>query len=296
MTALRALLAGLVDYAGLFPPAALNMESAVRQYAAYSASDQAWMLGRFVVPAAHLDAFRDAQATLPNQPEWHLSALVGADVEADIDRVHSFNNAMATNNAMAARAHIDTIEGKATTDAAVTRIADCASGFRAFVEIPVTDFEPLLDAIRDRGLNAKIRTGGVSREMFPEPEALLRFIEHACRENVPFKATAGLHHALRGDYRLTYDEDAPRGPMFGFLNVFLTAAFVHAGMTDGAALALLLERDLKKISVSSNAIRWGNRSITTDDIHAARDCVAMSFGSCSFLEPVDELRAAALLQ
>jgi hypothetical protein len=290
VTALRALLAGLVDYAGLFPPAALNMESAVRQYAAYSASDQAWMLGRFVVPAAHLDAFRDAQAPLPDQPEWHLSALVGADVEADVERVHSFNNAMA------ARAHIDTVEGKATTDDAVTRIADCASGFRAFVEIPVTDFVPLLDAIRDRGLNAKVRTGGVSREMFPEPEALLRFIEHACRENVPFKATAGLHHALRGDYRLTYDEDAPRGPMFGFLNVFLTAAFVHAGMTDGAALALLLERDLKKISVSSNAIRWGGRSISTDDIHAARDCVALSFGSCSFLEPVDELRAAALLQ
>jgi len=133
------------------------------------------------------------------------------------------------------------------------------------------------------------------REVFPEPEALLTFIEHACRENVPFKATAGLHHALRGEYRLTYDEDSPKGTMFGFLNVFLTAAFVHAGMTDGAALALLLERDLKKILVSSNTIRWADRSITTDDIHATRDCVAVSFGSCSFLEPVNELRAAALL-
>ncbi|HEV8216774.1 MAG TPA: hypothetical protein VGP95_13095 [Gemmatimonadaceae bacterium] len=289
MTALRALLAGLVDYAGLFPPAALNMPSAVRQYADYAASDQAWMLGRFVVPAAHLDAFRDAHAALRDQPEWHLSALVGADVEADIERVRSFNDAMT------ARARIDTIEGKATTDGAVARIADCASGFRAFVEIPVTGFAPLLDAIRDRGLNAKVRTGGVSREMFPEPEALLAFIEHACRENVPFKATAGLHHAVRGDYRLTYDEDSPKGPMFGFLNVFVTAAFVHAGMTDGAALALLLERDLKKIFVSSRTIRWGDRSVTTEEIHATRDCVAVSFGSCSFLEPVNELRAAALL-
>jgi hypothetical protein len=131
--------------------------------------------------------------------------------------------------------------------------------------------------------------------MFPEPEPLLTFIEHACRANVPFKATAGLHHAMRGDYRFTYDEHSPKGPMFGFLNVFLTAAFVHAGMTDGAALALLLERDLKKIFVSSNAIRWGNRSVTTEDIRATRDCVAVSFGSCSFREPVDELRAAALI-
>ena len=289
MTALRALLAGLVDYAGLFPPAALNLSSAVEQYAEYEASDQAWMLGRFVLPAAHLDAFRDAQSTLRDQPEWHLSALVGADVESDVDRVRSFNTAMA------GRAHVDTIEAKAATDAAVARIADSASDFRAFVEIPLDNFESFLDAIRDRGLNAKVRTGGVTSELFPEPEALLAFIEHACRENVPFKATAGLHHAMRGDYRLTYEDNAPRGPMCGFLNVFLTAAFVHAGMTDGAALALLLERDLKKIFVSSNAIRWAGRSISTDDIRAARDCVAVSFGSCSFREPVDELRAASLI-
>jgi hypothetical protein len=290
VTALRALLAGLVDYAGLFPPAALNMASAVRYYAEYAATDQAWILGRFVVPAAHLDAFREAHSTLRDQPEWHLSALVGADVEADMDRVRSFNERMA------GRARIDTVEGKAATDDVVARIADNASGFRAFVEIPLNDFASLLDAVRDRGVNAKVRTGGVSGEMFPEPEALLTFIEHACRENVPFKATAGLHHAMRGDYRYTYDENSPKGPMFGFLNVFLTAAFVHAGKADGAALALLLERDLKKIQVSPNAIRWGHRSVTTDDIHAMRDCVAISFGSCSFREPVDELRAAALIQ
>ena len=289
MTALRALLAGLVDYAGLFPPAALNMPAAVRSYAEYAASDQSWMLGRFVVPAAHLDSFREARSALHDQPEWRLSALVGADVEADMERVHAFNRATAGS------ARIDTLEAKATTPDAVARIADSASGFNTFVEIPLTDVAPLLDVLRDHGLNAKVRTGGVTAEMFPGPEALLAFIERACRANVPFKATAGLHHATRGDYRLTYETDSPRGTMFGFLNVFLTAAFVHAGMTDGAALALLLERDVKKFLVSSNAIRWGDRSVTTEHIRAARDCVATSFGSCSFREPVDELHAAALI-
>lgn len=289
MTALRALLAGLVDYAGLFPPAALDMSAAVRQYAEYAASDQAWILGRFVVPVAHLDAFLDAQSELRDQPEWHLSALVGANGEADMDVVRSFNKTMT------GRAHIDTIEAKAATVEAVARIADNASDFNVFVEIALSDFAPLLEAIRDRGVNAKVRTGGVTGELFPEPEALLDFIEQACHANVPFKATAGLHHAMRGDYRLTYDEGSAKGPMFGFLNVFLTAAFVHAGMADGAALALLLERDVKKIHVSANDIRWGHRSITTDDIRASRDCVAVSFGSCSFREPIDELRAAALI-
>jgi hypothetical protein len=289
VTALRALLAGLVDYAGLFPPAALNMPSAVSSYAEYAASDEAWILGRFVVPSAYLDDFRQARSALRDQPEWHVSALVGPDVETDIERVHAFNRSMA------GRARIDTVEAKATTAESVARIAQSASDFRAFVEIPLTDFAPLLDVIRERGLNAKVRTGGVIGEMFPEPEALLTFIEHACRANVPFKTTAGLHHAMRGDYRLTYEPDSPKGMMFGFLNVFLTAAFVHAGMIDGAALALLLERDVKKLLVSSNAIRWGDRSVSVDDIRAARDCVAVSFGSCSFREPVDELRAAALI-
>ena len=289
MTALRALLAGLVDYAGLFPPAALNMPSAVRSYAEYAASDDAWILGRFVVPSAHLDAFWAERSSLRDQPEWHVSALIGADIRADVDRVHAFNQTMA------GCARIDTLEGKATSVDAVATIADAASGFRTFVEIPVNGFAPLIDAIRDRGLNAKVRTGGVTPDMFPEPEALLAFVEYACRANVPFKATAGLHHALRGDYRLTYDDGSPKGPMFGFLNVFLTAAFVHAGMTDGAALALLLERDVKKFAVSRRSIQWHDRAVTIDDIHAARDCVAVSFGSCSFREPVDELRAAALI-
>jgi hypothetical protein len=83
--------------------------------------------------------------------------------------------------------------------------------------------------------------------------------------------------------------------MFGFLNVFATAAFVHAGMTDGAALALLLERDVKSLLVSQKSIQWHDRAVRTNDIQAARDCVAVSFGSCSFREPVDELRAAALI-
>ncbi len=289
MTALRALLAGLVDYAGLFPPAALNMAAAVRGYAEYGASDDAWILGRFVVPTAHLDAFWAERSTLRDRSEWRVSALIGADVEAEIDRVRAFNETMA------GQARVDMLEGKAVSLDAVARIADGVAGFKAFVEIPVKDFAPLLDAIRDRGLSAKVRTGGVTPDAFPEPEALLAFIEYACKANVPFKATAGLHHPMRGDYRLTYDEGSPKGPMFGFLNVFLTAAFVHAGMTDGAALALLLERDLKKLIVLPNAIEWRNRAVTTRDIHAARDCVGVSFGSCSFREPVDELRAAALI-
>ncbi len=50
---------GLVDYAGLFPPARLDMSSAVENYALYRSETLAWMLGRFICPAARLAEFAD---------------------------------------------------------------------------------------------------------------------------------------------------------------------------------------------------------------------------------------------
>jgi hypothetical protein len=57
MTALTSLLDGLVDYAGLFPPAALPMDEAVRNYGAYRDGDSRAMLARFVLPVARLGEF-----------------------------------------------------------------------------------------------------------------------------------------------------------------------------------------------------------------------------------------------
>ena len=64
--ALRTLVAGVVDYAGLFPPAGLDMPAAVRHYAECRVGDDAWMLGRFVVQAARLDEWESAVAALPH--------------------------------------------------------------------------------------------------------------------------------------------------------------------------------------------------------------------------------------
>src|SRR5262245_38924762 len=52
--ALRALLGGIIDYAGLFPPAQLPLEEAIRNYARYRTEPESWMLGRFVIPATRL--------------------------------------------------------------------------------------------------------------------------------------------------------------------------------------------------------------------------------------------------
>lgn len=290
VSALRPLLSGIVDYAGLFPPAALDMAAAVRNYADYRREPDAWMLGRFVVPVSRLAEFeRELEATDVPDP-WDISALLGSDAVAEIAIVDAFNERNRD------RARIDSLEGKLTSAEAIAAAARAAGNrFALFAEVPVNeDPRALIEAMRDAGVSAKIRTGGVTADAFPSAQDIVRFMRRCAEARVPFKATAGLHHPLRAEYRLTYAPDAPRGTMYGYLNVFLTAALLDV-LTDAEAISLLEERDPSAIEVTRDLIRWREHELRADRASAARDRVASSFGSCSFREPVDELRALSLV-
>ncbi|HEY4218327.1 MAG TPA: hypothetical protein VGM67_14395 [Gemmatimonadaceae bacterium] len=293
MTALRALLAGIVDYAGLFPPAALDMPTAVRNYASYCAEDAAWMLGRFVVPIARLDEFAAAREKIgDDQPEWRLTGIAGADVAADLVRVREFNRAHG------GQSSIDSIEAKLGTVDAIRAAAaeSAADACSLFAEIPLEpDPAPLVQAIKAVGISAKLRTGGVTPEAIPSPAFVGRALRRCVDAGVRFKATAGLHHPLRAEHPLTYDTGAPVGVMYGYLNVFLSAAFMHEGMSDSDAERLLDERSVAAIQVSDSGIAWERFRLSTDQVRHIRSELAVSFGSCSFREPVDELRDLALL-
>ena len=296
MSAPRALLAGLVDYAGLFPPAGLDMATAVRNYAGYRAGDHAWMLGRFVAPVARLNELSDALTTTgcDTSSPWRLTGLLGAeaDLEREVARAHE-------HNAQSGDVTIDSLEARTDTPAAIRRLASAAcSGGRtvtAFAEIPLDGPEPLIAAIAHAELSAKIRTGGVTADAIPAPDAVLRALKACTAAGVPVKATAGLHHPIRGEYALTYDPAAPRATMFGFLNVFLAAAFLRHGLDDADALRLLEERDPRAFEFDHDSIRWRSNALSAAQVRDARDAGARSFGSCSFREPVDDLRALAWL-
>jgi hypothetical protein len=293
VTALRSLLAGLVDYAGLFPPAGLEMSAAVHNYAAYRAGDDAWILGRFVVPVSRFEELSEAIDALGAQaaPEWRLTAVAGSDAAADLEHVREF-----TRNARG-RARVDSLEAKLTTANAIERVAKSATpDLTIFAEIPLDgDAEPLVAAVKRANIHAKVRTGGVTPESIPSPEAVLRFMRCCISAGVPFKATAGLHHPIRADYPLTYESGSPVGLMHGFLNVFLAAGFLTNRMTDADALELLNERDPAAFTTTPTTIRWRGAVLDESQIDALRGRVALSFGSCSFREPVEELRKLALL-
>jgi len=305
---LHPLLGGLIDYAGLFPPAKLDMAPTVANFARYQESAEGWMLGRLIVPVSRLDEFEEAAIDHlprdPEAPEWRISALLAPmtddrtvnDLLEDFERLDAFNAAHA--DASAGLAIIDTVEVKTDTPKAIDRVLQALpESERAFFEIPV-DADPrgIVAAIAGTGSAAKIRSGGVKPSMIPSSEVVANFLCACARADVPFKATAGLHHPMRAEQNLTYEDDSPRATMHGFLNVFLAAAFAFTEGCQAPALCdLLEERSIGGMVFDSGGVKWKQNHLTTAQIAAAREHFALSFGSCSFDEPVQDLRDLRLL-
>jgi hypothetical protein len=255
----EALFANLIDYAGLFPPAALSMAGAVRNYGAYRRGEYAWMLGRFVLNADQISEAMTAAASTSHP-------LVMTDLSV-----------LAAANAFPKGAGV--VETKAATVAA---IAGIDAGERT-VYVEVSDLD-LIDALATAGLRAKIRTGGVTAEAFPAATHVAGFIRRCAAHGVAFKATAGLHHPIRCLKPLTYAANAPRGTMHGFVNVFLAAALPEH------AESILTEDDPHAFTFDDDAAAWRGHAVHIEDLVQLRREFAISFGSCSFEEPIADLK------
>lgn len=143
---------------------------------------------------------------------------------------------------------------------------------------------------------AKVRTGGLTPEAIPPTVDLADFLTTAAKRRVPFKATAGLHHPVRATRALTYAPDSPRAMMHGFLNVFVAAAFVWNGAERETIQNVLEETDAEAFAFGAKALEWRGRKLSTEQIVDSRRNFAHSFGSCSFEEPIGDLRALELLR
>jgi hypothetical protein len=291
MESVKALTAGLIDYAGLFPPAELGMRGAVESYAEYFAGPDSASLGKFILPAERIGEFEQATANLLPKGRvsapWPLSILVKADLHSAIAQIRAFDSR-----------HGDAREGGGKVMAIEMPLACLPELSRpetqncsVYVEVAASDdVVTLLPQLKNGGVNAKLRTGGVVDTAFPSSYHIIRFLR-TCRDiGIAFKATAGLHHPVRAEFPLTYKLDSPRGTMFGFLNVFLAAAFMWNGADDSTAAKILEETDSSAFAFDDSAVNWRDQSLSVNRIAAARQSFAHSFGSCSFREPVDELK------
>jgi len=290
----RALLTEIVDYAGLFPPSQLSMAESVNNYAAYKNSRFSWMLGHFVLPVSRLDEFAEMgkDSFSKNEDAWRLSVLAGENIYETVQRIEDFNGKFAAN------AIADALEIKAANSLEIDNIAAPIPGnLNAYFELPLnenlTDSIATLAAVKHR---AKIRTGGITPEAFPSAEEITRFMRICLAANVPFKATAGLHHPLRCQKPLTYEKDAPVGMMNGFLNVFLAAGFAQQGFKPKLIQELLMDKREDNFLFDDDGILWRQEYfISTSQLKHLRTRGAISFGSCSFVEPIDDLKEIGIL-
>ncbi|MGB9204952.1 MAG: hypothetical protein WCB94_13425 [Terriglobales bacterium] len=297
--ATTALLRDLIDYAGLFPPASLAMAPSVANYDAYSRSEWSWILGRFIVPVARLGEFEEAFAGLPTPtpglPSWRLSVLLGSDPVADVARIREFNQRV-RNSASGRRAIVEAVEVRVANAGEISRLSGIIPAELAtYFEIPLPGCGECIAAVAGCGRRAKIRTGGETADKFPAPESVVDFMRLCAAARVPFKATAGLHHPLRSIHRFTYQPESASGIMHGFVNVFLAAAFLRAGMNANLAVQLLDEQSARAFQFDLDGARWRERRLSRDEIATARRDFSISFGSCSFTEPIDDLRSLHLL-
>jgi hypothetical protein len=301
MNAVRSLLDGILDYAGLFPPAKLDMAPTVRNFAAYRTGPDGWMLGRLVLPVARIEEFEAAAGGLlpvvsgpTDDDAWPITALTvpagDAAFARDIEAIEAFNERHSAKGA--GGAVIDCLEVKvasaAEVDAAIDQVPD--ELFPYFEIAAEPDPRGMVAALAGLDVGAKIRSGGLTPEAHPSPQAVARFVVACALAEVPFKATAGLHHPLRHEAK---DVGCRQ---HGFLNLFVGAAMVWNGKLDEAGLAeLLADEAYGSFRFADDGCAWRDRRLTVAELRAARDGFAHAFGSCSFEEPLADLRALGAL-
>jgi hypothetical protein len=237
-----ALLSRLIDHAPLFPPASLDLPEAVADNARARESAASFMLARFVCPASRL-------AELPD---------VGRGVSVVLD------------SPFQRRADVEAVEAPFSDD--VASLAGLAS--EAYVELPLDDaLAERLDVLAAHGLRAKVRCGGAS---VPDEAALGGFVRACGERGIAFKATAGLHHAVRRDGE------------HGFLNLLAAVVF-------GEEEEAFAEADPEAFALDAECFTWWERRAYAAEVDHARRERLRSIGSCSFFEPVQELEALGVL-
>lgn len=166
-----------------------------------------------------------------------------------------------------------------------------AAAHPVYCEVPIKELKKL-EGVKQSGNFAKIRTGGLKPEAIPSPADVSAFILACADLRLPFKATAGLHHPIRKEYALTYESDAPRAVMHGFINVLLASAFAWHG--EKQIEPIISEMDATAFSFDG-AAHWQGKSLSAAQIRDARANFIHSVGSCSFDEPVHDLQTLGLL-
>jgi hypothetical protein len=292
---LKYLLRDSIDYAGLFPPAALGMREAVANHIRYKSGPEAWFVDRFVCGSTRIAEMESALNRMGYSDVFGITVVgSGGKTTADFlsntiaDIVGSRRVRHGYFEAFETRLPVDLL-GASDLGPVVRRVRRYLEDEEFYVEIPFgpnwkNDVPKAIDEIKKTGAaKAKIRTVGITPQEFPTVEQVALFIYECARANLPFKATAGLHHPVRA-----YREET-RCVMHGFLNVFVAAAIAKTFSPSLSVIEQVVgEEDADAFLFVQQRLRYGVYHLDKDKIVAARNFIE-SFGSCSVAEPLGDL-------
>lgn len=292
---LRALLTNILDYAGLFPPANLSLDQAIRQYARHRQENEAWMLGRFVCPAARLQELAPAIRELFASGAPLAVAALGRSgdnddafmegLTLDLEAVAAFRQAQGS------RVMVDVFATRLPTGMAIERIEEAMDQVQQqelalFLEGGEVSAISRACAATGGSAGVKVRCGGLEASAFPSVEQVADVIAECGAAELPLQFTAGLHHPLR-----RFDNGV-RATMHGFINVFAACVLdVLHGLDDRTRRAILEETNPDRFRWHDDQFTWADQlAAPTEQIAVVRRGHATSFGSCSFDEPRADLR------
>lgn len=301
-SSLRTLLTGVIDYAGLFPPASLPLQTAFRSFARYHQTAEHWLLGRFICPAPRLAEL----AALPDNVGPCSLSILGRggedgarffdNLRADLALLDDFQRQAPSARADAFEVRVPT---EITTGSAAKQLAffeQCShelppglavsfeAGFLDDWRRKLGSLIARLQQCASARFGFKLRCGGIEAAAFPTA-AQVAFVLHECRRHgVRVKFTAGLHHPIR------HYNAALGVAMHGFINVFAAGVFDHvAELSEAELVELLCDEEPGHFKFDDIGMRWRERTATLADIAVARRDFVTSFGSCSVDEPLDDL-------
>jgi hypothetical protein len=298
---LQALLAQSIDYAGMFPPCSLALEPALQNHANYVRSPEAWMLNTFVLPVEQFDAAKELLSPFDPLHPLRVAALgpKTADAEAFLEALEKADTAirsLASNVDLISISHLEMFLPRDVALAAMEEARSFLGDLPVFWETPPNRAEQTVALLAEYNSDAdlatfgyKLRTGGVTADAFPTSAQIASALVAPATHQLPIKFTAGLHHPIR-QFR-----DEVKTKMHGFLNVLGAAVLAAEHRWDARQTSLMLEdEDVASFSFTEDFFAWREWKVDVERLQYRRKFVA-SFGSCSFDEPREDLRALGFL-
>jgi len=306
----------IIDYAGLFPPASLDIAQAFHNYIFYSQGEHKWMLNKFIIPSSRLGELSELMSGMKIDGTLPFSVLgsggntiaeFNINLDADIRNIISFTSQhgdLISIDAFEVRLPKEIIEQEQEDDMLDLMISVSGVLEKTLGKTIPVFYEAMLNenyettiirvvetiAALNKNCGYKLRTGGTEPSAFPSAEVIAFAIISCCEFGVPMKCTAGLHHPVKH-----YNEEVG-ADMHGFLNIFGAGILAYTSNLDEMEIVEILDdEDPYEFIFTDAGFEWNEIEVTNLQIKEARENFMLSYGSCSFDEPIDDLKMLELL-